>query len=269
MTQRMPIVAGVDAGAECVKAVVLDGAGHLAGRAVVPARGYFQDCAHLALHTACDEAHVQMRDLAQICGTGFAADLVPMVMMTVNESTCHAAAAHRVVGEPMTVIDIGGRDPKVIEVGAGGERGAVRTARRCALGVGAFLAMAANQLDVHPTRLEELAANGEKPSTITSYCSVFAHTEILEQLRRGRTRDDIALGCLYSIAQRIGEIGGFREPVRISGGVVEFFPGVVRALNELAGIDAHVLPDPIFIGAIGAAAKAREAAIHRPEQVEP
>jgi activator of 2-hydroxyglutaryl-CoA dehydratase len=132
--------------------------------------------------------------------------------------------------------------------------------RRCAIGLGTFLMYAARHLDVHPTRLQELAAAVDAPAPVGSYCSVFAGSEILERLREGESREAVALGCMHSVARRISEIGGFKEPMRITGGVVEYFPGVLKALVEITGIKAESLPEPIMIGALGAALKALEAA---------
>jgi activator of 2-hydroxyglutaryl-CoA dehydratase len=127
--------------------------------------------------------------------------------------------------------------------------------RRCAAGVGSFLIFTARHLDVAPTRLQELASAAERPAAVSSYCSVFSSTGILERLREGATREEIALGAMHSIAERIVELGGFEDPVYASGGVVEYFPGVVRALEDLSAKTVRVLPDPIFTGALGAALK--------------
>ena len=113
----------------------------------------------------------------------------------------------------------------------------------------------ARHLDVSPPRLEELSASGTHAAAVSSYCSVFSATEVLERLREGVTREDIALGCMHSIAERIVEIGGFRDPVVICGGVAEYFPGVLRAFEQLAGVSVRTVSDPIFTGALGSALK--------------
>jgi activator of 2-hydroxyglutaryl-CoA dehydratase len=135
-----------------------------------------------------------------------------------------------------------------------GQRIAARGARRCAVGIGSFLSFAASHLDVSPTRLQELAsAAGDRPARVSSYCSVFSASEVLERLREGATREEIALGCMHSIAERIVEIGGFDDPVVICGGVAEYFPGVLAALEAQLGTKVQAVPDPIFTAALGAA----------------
>jgi activator of 2-hydroxyglutaryl-CoA dehydratase len=153
----------------------------------------------------------------------------------------------------MTLVNIGGRDPHVIGVDAEGRRVNARGARTCSVGIGSFLMFTARHLDVSPTRLQELAAAADKPVAVSSYCSVFSNTEVLERLREGATREQIALGSMHSIAERILEIGGFDAPVYVCGGVAEYFPGVLRALETLSGVKVGTVPDPIFTGALGAA----------------
>lgn len=248
------IAAGLDVGTECVKAVVADATGRTLGRAVIPTRGYFQACAHEALLAALDDAQRREDELAGIGATGFAMNCVPGSTLTVSEAACHALGAFQHLGHAMTLVNIGGRDPHVIAVDAQGHRTNARGVRRCAVGVGSFLMFTARHLDVTPTRLEELAsAAGTHAASVSSYCSVFSATEVLEQLRQGATREEVAAGCMRSIAERVFEIGGFDDPVFVCGGVAEYFPGVLRAFESIAGIRVTTVPEPIFTGALGAA----------------
>jgi predicted CoA-substrate-specific enzyme activase len=252
-------VAGIDVGTECVKAVVLREDRRILGRAVLPTRGFFQDRAHEVMSAALDEAGVSPGDLAATGATGFGATSVPGLKRIAGEPSCHATGAFYHSPQAMTVIDIGGREPQVIRCDRGGRRTESHTVRRCALGIGTFLMFAARHLDVHPTRLEELAAGAEEPAFIGSYCSVFAGSEILERLREGASRAEIALGCIHSIAERIFEIGGFVEPLVVTGGVAEYFPGVLKALSRRTGMAVAAVPEPILAGALGAALNALEA----------
>jgi (R)-2-hydroxyacyl-CoA dehydratese activating ATPase len=254
------ITAGVDAGTECVKAVVVAGAGQLLGRAVVPTRGYFQACVVEAMTAALDDAQRREADLAGIGATGFAASCVPGATRVTTETACHALGAFHHLGHAMTLVDIGGRDPHVIKVDGAGRRLEARSVRRCAAGIGSFLMFAARHLDVSPTRLDDLAVSAERPAPVSSYCSVFSSTEVLERLRGGATREEIALGCVHSIAERILEIGGFEDPIVVCGGVAEYFPGVLRALASLSRMTVRIVPEPILTGAVGAAIMALQPA---------
>jgi len=99
----------------------------------------------------------------------------------------------------------------------------------------------------------DLAANATKPARIGSYCSVFAEVDVIERLRNGSTVEEIALGCVESIAERVLEIGMLEPPVVATGGVCEYFPGVVAALSARAGLSVRVVSEPIATAAFGAA----------------
>lgn len=258
MPEREHLVAGIDAGTECIKAVVLRGE-EIIGRSLLPTRGYFHHRIKETVDVALDEAGVEAGGLAAACATGFAANCVPYATMALGETTCHAVGAHHYYPHAMSVIDIGGREPKVIRVDENGRQSDSRSVRRCAAGIGTFLMFTARHLDVHPTRLQELAAAAEHPVPVGSYCSVFAGSEVLERLREGATREEVALGCMHSIAERIYEIGGFEEPLRVTGGVAEYFPGVLSALADITGMAVEAIPEPVFAGALGAALSALRA----------
>jgi predicted CoA-substrate-specific enzyme activase len=254
------IVAGADLGTECVKTVVVNDAGKILGRAVVPTRGYFQDCFQEAMGNALAEAQAAAGDLRGVGVTGFAAGCAPLASQTITETLCHARGAFHRTPRAMTLVDIGGRDPKVIHVDEKGHVTSSRSVRKCAVGIGTFLMFASRHLDVHPTRLMDLATSAKGPAPVGSYCSVYAEVEVIELLRNGATAGEIALGCMYSIADRVLEIDRLTGPVMITGGVCEYFPGVVKALAERSAVHVEIVTEPIMAGAFGAALYALDSA---------
>ncbi len=246
-------VAGADVGTECVKAIVAGDDGKILGRATVPTRGYFQDCFDEALANALQEAQLAAGQLSALTVTGFGASCAPGAPPAVTETLCHARGAYHHHRRAMTVVDIGGRDPKLIHLDDAGNVASSKSVRKCAVGIGTFLMFAARHLDVHPTRLMDLAGSAERAAAVGSYCSVFAEVEVIELLRSGATAGEIALGCMYSIADRILEMDRLTSPVLVTGGVCEYFPGVVKALAERTGLSVDVVPEPIMAGALGAA----------------
>ena len=174
MSEGTRISAGIDAGTECIKVVILEEGGMVLGSAVMDRRGYFQDRIQECFLSALADAKLQQGDLHGAYATGFGASCAPMAAKVMGETACHALGAFQYYAHPMSLIDIGGRDPKVIHVNGLGLPTATHTLRRCAAGVGTFLNFASRQLDVHPARLQELAAVAEKPVYITSYCSIAA-----------------------------------------------------------------------------------------------
>ncbi len=259
-------VAGADVGTECIKAIVASEGGKILGRAAVPTRGYFQDCFGEAMGNALQEAQLSASQLSAVCLTGFGASCIPDATRTVTETLCHARGAYHHFRHAMTLVDIGGRDPKLIHVDEDGVVASSKSVRKCAVGIGTFLMFASRHLDVHPTRLMDLATSAEKAARVGSYCSVFAEVEVIELLRSGATAGEIALGCMYSIADRIMEMDRLTSPVLITGGVCEYFPGVVKALAEKSGLSVEIVPEPIMAGALGAALFALDGEASRRER---
>jgi len=260
MSELARPVAGLDVGTEFVKAIVLAGDGAILGRASVPTRGYFQERAREALDAALDDAQTAEDELGGLCATGFGASLVHGATRTASEAACHARGAFHHIPGVMTVVNIGGQEPRVIRVDGSGQPTEIASLRHCAVGIGTFLMFAARHLDVHPTQLQELAAGAEQPAHVGSYCSVFAGVELLERLREGASREEVALGCIHSVAERVAEIIRFEAPIRVTGGVAEFFPGVLKRLSGLTGQTVEAIPEPMLAGALGAALKARDLA---------
>ena len=247
------ISVGVDVGTECIKVAVMDDQGVLLGNSLVARRGYFQDRVTEAFPIALDDAQVEVEDVLGICATGFAANCVPMATTSLGEAACHAMGAFHHKKQAMCVIDIGGRDPKAIQVNEKGLPTAIQTLRRCAAGIGTFLIFAARHLDVHPSHMQEMAIRTDETCQVGSYCSMFSGQDILEKLREGFSRESVALGCIESIADRVIEIGSFTDPTFVTGGVAEYFPGVLTALADKTGNHIEAVPKPILAGAMGAA----------------
>ncbi len=260
MSNNETFVAGIDVGTECVKAVVLGADGIIHGRSVVPTRGYFQERVREALDSALDDAGQAESGLASVCATGFGARLVPSATKNCGEAVCHALGAWHHFTRPMTIVDIGGQESRVIRVEDDGHPSEVSTLRQCAVGAGAFLLFVARHLDVHPAQLQELAAAADEPAPIGNYCSVFSGSEVLERLREGASREEVALGCIHSIVDCIVEIGGFTDPVKLTGGVVEYLPGLARTLGDITQHPVETIPEPIMAGALGAALRAQRSA---------
>ncbi|MCP4293923.1 MAG: hypothetical protein GY780_18995 [bacterium] len=247
------ISVGVDVGSECIKVAVVDEQGLLQGSAVVARRGYFQDRVAEAFPVALEDAKVDVENVIGICATGFAENCVPMATLFKGEAACHAMGAFHHHGNSMCVADIGGREPKVILVNKKGHPTSIQTLRRCATGIGTFLIFAARHLDVHPSHMQELASRTDESCDVGSYCSLFSGQEILEKLREGVSRETLALGCINSIADRVIEIGWPGDRIYVTGGVAEYFPGVLSAISSKTDHQVSAIPQPILAGAVGAA----------------
>ena len=104
------------------------------------------------------------------------------------------------------------------------------------------------------------ALRGERPVKISTTCTVFAESEVLSWLGKGKKIEDILLGVHESIAARsIGLLRrvGIEEQVTFTGGVARNV-AMVQTLNERLGVAVNVSEDSHFMGALGAALFARD-----------
>ena len=153
----------------------------------------------------------------------------------------------------ITVVDIGGQDNKVIHLDADGKRIDFKMNRKCAAGTGAFIEEIALRLDLEVAEMDALAASTEEAVNLSSFCTVFAKTEILSHLRQGVPVADIVRGAFRSVVNRVVEMDPLAGEVVLTGGVVAHNPTLARLFAERLGRKVLVPPEAQFTGALGAA----------------
>jgi predicted CoA-substrate-specific enzyme activase len=154
-----------------------------------------------------------------------------------------------------TVLDMGGQDTKAIRVHPNGEILDFCMNDKCAAGTGRFLGAAAAALEIPLDELGGTALRADRPVKISTTCTVFAESEVLSWLGKGKKVEDILLGVHQSIASRsIGLLRrvGIEPELTFTGGVAKNV-GMIKVLNDALGFTMNVSDDSIFMGAIGAA----------------
>lgn len=251
---------GVDIGASAVKLVIIDQQGQVLARAVGRSGVDYGQSAGRCLAEALAAAGVQDTQLARSMSTGYGRDNVSWVCGTMTEIACHAKGAYHHFRRPMTVIDIGAQDSKLIQLDGQGRRVDFKMNRKCAAGTGAFLEEIALRLDLPVTQLNQLAEQSTKDVTLGSFCTVFTATEILAKIRAGERVEDIVKGAFRSVIKRIREMGAVQGSLVMTGGVIAHNPALRTLAEEAFHTPALVPPDPQCIGALGAALFALERA---------
>jgi predicted CoA-substrate-specific enzyme activase len=185
----------------------------------------------------------------------------------VNEVIAQARGTYHFHPEARTIIDMGGEDAKLIQVGE--EDGnlviqdfAMNTL--CAAGTGSFLDQQAHRLGYSIEEFSRLALKSTTPPRIAGRCSVFAKTDMIH-LQQGATPDfEIIAGLCLAMARNLksnisrGKI--VQPPVAFQGGVAHNL-GVRQAFRTIFGLeDSDLIIPPHFcaLGAIGAVLAARE-----------
>ncbi|HVC19073.1 MAG TPA: acyl-CoA dehydratase activase [Vicinamibacterales bacterium] len=247
--------AGVDVGSTQTKAVILDETGRIVGRALRPTGANVIRAAEEAFHEALASGDLREEEVEYVVGTGYGRYKVTFGNTQVTEISCHGRGAVHMFPGTRTVIDMGGQDTKAIRVRASGEIVDFCMNDKCAAGTGRFLGAASSALDIPLDDLGPTALRGERPVKISTTCTVFAESEVLSWLGKGKKIEDILLGVHQSIATRsVGLLRrvGVEEEVTFTGGVARNL-AMIRALDERLGLKVNVSEESHFMGALGAA----------------
>ncbi len=249
------LVGGVDVGSTQTKAVILDEGRRIRGRSLIDTGAIITLAAENAFAAAVADAGVRAQDVAYVIGTGYGRYKVTFGHAQVTEISCHARGAQYLFPATHTVLDIGGQDTKAIRVGANGQVMDFCMNDKCAAGTGRFLGAGAFALDIPLGELGPLALGARNPVKITTTCTVFAESEIISWLARGKKAEDVLMGVHQAIAARSLSLMrrvGIEEEVTVTGGVTRNV-AMVRILEDLIGTKLNVSPEAHYIGAIGAA----------------
>lgn len=252
---------GVDIGASATKLVVIDDDLECVARAVRHSGVDYAATARLCLEEALGQAGSAAAPVHTI-STGYGRDNVAFADKRHTEIHCHAVGCYHLIQRPMTVVDIGGQDNKIIHIGEGGQRKNFKMNRKCAAGTGAFVEEIALRLGLGVEDLDLLASSTDTSVRLGSFCTVFSKTEILAHLRQGAAVEQIVRGAFESVVTRIVEMDTFDGEIVLTGGVVAHNPTIAKLLSTRLGREVTVPPYPQFTGALGAAVLAQRAHAH-------
>jgi predicted CoA-substrate-specific enzyme activase len=202
-------------------------------------------------------ASADTSDVAYVVGTGYGRTQVEFADRNISEITCHGRGAHHICNSIRTVIDIGGQDTKAICIDSKGNLLDFAMNDKCAAGTGRFLEAMARSLLVPVEKMEDYYFLEGDARTITSMCSVFAESEVINLINDGVELPPIVKGLLLSLAGRVVTLArrvGLTEDIVLTGGVAKN-RGVQSAIEQklkvkLKGLDGI---DPQIVGALGAA----------------
>jgi predicted CoA-substrate-specific enzyme activase len=251
----MPFAAGVDVGSTQTKAAILDRRGQLVGRSLIDTGANVVRAAEHAYELALADASLEEREIGFVVGTGYGRYRVTFGDTQVTEISCHGRGAVHMFPGTRTVVDMGGQDTKAIRVKPNGEIADFCMNDKCAAGTGRFLGAAAAALEIPIEDLGPTALRAERPVKITTTCTVFAESEVLSWVAKGKKIEDILLGVHQSIVARsLGLMRrvGIEPEVTFTGGVARNI-GMVKALEAALGYRVNVSDDSPYMGALGAA----------------
>ncbi len=202
-----------------------------------------------------NKANILEKQIDYIISTGYGRESVDIADKKITEITCHGAGAHFLDPRVRTVIDIGGQDSKAISLDKNGRILDFVMNDKCAAGTGRFLEVMARAMGVDLKEFGNLSLEAKDPVKISSLCTVFAESEVITMVSKGKKREDIIAGIHNSIASRTFSMANrlqISPPIMLTGGVAKN-KGLVKALEKKFAQDIIVSPFAQLNGAIGAA----------------
>jgi predicted CoA-substrate-specific enzyme activase len=251
----MAYAAGVDVGSTQTKAIIINEEAEIVSRSLVDTGANVVKAAEQAFHKALVDGDLREEEVEYVVGTGYGRYRVTFGNTQVTEISCHARGSVKMFPKTHTVLDMGGQDTKAIRVSETGEVLDFCMNDKCAAGTGRFLGAASSALEIPLDELGPTALLAEKPVRISTTCTVFAESEVLSWLGKGKKIEDILWGVHQSIASRsVGLLRrvGIDEEMTFTGGVAKNV-GMIKALEENLGMKLNVSEESHYMGALGAA----------------
>ncbi|WP_101772694.1 acyl-CoA dehydratase activase [Peptostreptococcus faecalis] len=250
------IFVGIDIGSTASKVAVRGDADH---KLVMPTGWSSKETASTIVNKLLDLGiDVNSEDVV-VGATGYGRVAVDFADYVVTEITCHGKGGYELSSNrDCTIIDVGGQDTKVIKI----ENGIVSDFLmndKCSAGTGKFIEIMANRLGVEIDDLFNLAKEGDV-LPISSLCTVFAESEIINYIGEGRNRNDIASGIVDSVAGKVAQLFSKfmnSEYVILTGGLSHsiYFAEV---LSKKIKTQVNIAENGRFAGAIGASILAEQ-----------
>jgi predicted CoA-substrate-specific enzyme activase len=153
------------------------------------------------------------------------------------------------------VIDIGGQGIRIVELDEMGVMQNFRTNDKCSTGTGCFLETMSLALNVEHEDMGQLGQYAKQPCRIHAICTVFAESEVVSLVAKGRPKEDILSGLYGMVSRKVSAMirsMGLKRDVVAVGGVARN-DGIIKALEGAIHTDVVVPRHPHMVGALGAA----------------
>jgi predicted CoA-substrate-specific enzyme activase len=166
--------------------VIINENEEIVGRALIDTGANVIHAAEASYAEALESSGLRDTEVEYVVGTGYGRYRVTFGNTQITEISCHGRGAVHMFPETQTVLDMGGQDTKAIHVGPSGEIRDFCMNDKCAAGTGRFLGAASAALDIPLDELGPTALKSQRPVRISTTCTVFAESEVLSWLGKGK-----------------------------------------------------------------------------------
>ena len=252
--RKIMITAGIDIGHQSVNAVLLTGETIISHLTLVIS-GAVEAAAQMTFDRLINQAGIYRSDVGRVFATGVGRENVSFAHGHPTGMLSHVRGAHWLFPEARTVIDVGAEGSRILRCDANGSLTNFVMNDKCASGGGVFLETVAEMMQIPQSEMGPLSLKSSGQVVLTTTCAVFAESEIVAEIHRGSSREDILWGVHESIAAKIVQTSNrtdLEREIAVTGGVARNI-GVVKSIERQLGYDLLVPEHPEIVGALGAA----------------
>jgi len=204
--------------------------------------------------------------IVRSCSTGYGESLLKSAFALDEgevETIAHCTAAAFFDPAVDCVLDIGGQDMKCIKL----KNGSVDTVllnEACSSGCGSFIENFAGSLGYTAETFAERALYAPHPVDLGTRCTVFMNSNVKQAQKEGAAVADISAGLAYSVIKNaLYKVIKLTDPSELGSHIVVqggtfYNKAVLRAFEQIAGVEATCPDIAGIMGAFGAALIARQ-----------
>jgi len=248
------ITAGFDLGAAYSKVVVLDD-GKIIGKGIAKTTLEPEESIADARGQALREAGIDEAQLEKVGVTGSGRSAIKNADAVATDVTADALGTNYLNKEIRTLIDVGGEEARAVKMSEDGKVVNFAVNDKCAAGAGAFVEAMSRAMQLSLEDFAEYSLKSTQKIPINAQCAIFAESEVVSLVSDETPREDICRAVHDGISERITSMAKrvvIEEKIGLIGGAV-LNKGLAKSIQDGFGMDVIVLPDPLFVSALGIA----------------
>ena len=254
---------GIDSGSTTTKIVLMDSKKRIVHQDYLRNEGDSFNAMLKGMQRMQEEARKHHKDISILnsATTGYGENLIKTAFglhQGIIETIAHYMAAKEISPKVSFVLDIGGQDMKAIFI----ENGTIKRLEineACSSGCGSFIENFANMLNYPVAEFAQMSCFAQAPCDLGTRCTVFMNSKVKQAMREGAKVEDIAAGFSYSVVKnclfkvlKLKNVKELGEHIVVQGGAFRNL-SIVKALENLAGVQVTFSDIPELMGAYGAA----------------
>ena len=255
----MACVFGIDIGSAFSKGILICDQ-RILGSFVIPSGGNYKLTADRVKEGLLSKVGLSSKDIVYSIATGYGARSVTFADAVITDISCHSRGIFHLFPSVRTVVDVGGLFSKAIRIDERGNLVTFLLSGKCAGGCAMVLQIMSKVFQIEVEDIGALSLQSQRRIDFNTGCAVFAETEAVSRIAEGAAKEDLLAGIHRALAAQINSlaerVGIERDYALVGGGARDI--GLVKAVEEIAGFNIIVPPEPHLTAALGAAVIARE-----------